>query len=640
MPDNLRILLIDDMQTQFYLIEGLLLQFLNSEFELEWTAQPESSLEMLQNKSYDVTLLDYDLGDYSALDFLNLFRDNNITTPVIVLTGHGSFDIDVAVMNAGAIDFIDKSQLNGQILERSIRYAVDRARYTDALRESELRFRAMVEKGSDLIIQLDGNGKIIYASPSITTLLGYSETDLLNQSLTDFLHTDDLDNLANMLEQLVTAPASPPKESYRIQKANDDYVWFEFVGTNLLATKGIEAIVINGRDISEQHRRLEIEQQQLMIAEALLDTSITLNSTLNFDDVIHRILENIGTIIPHQSANVMFIDEKGHTQVKAASGYDSYIERPDLNNFVFDVASTLTFMQMMTTRSPLLINDTKKSKLWKTVDKDMKYQSYLGAPIIDHDTVIGFINLENLQAGKFSDNDVEYIQIFAFLASIAIANARAYNHAQELAVVEERQRLARELHDAVSQTLFSASVIADSLTKSDFANTEHLRTGLNKLAQFNRGALAEMRSLLVELRPQSIVSTPLGDLVKGLCDSWRGRSNFDVDFKITGESKLLPPNVQLNLYRLVQEILNNIYKHAGASIVNIELRHQKNVEIVIADDGVGFDINFIPPNHHGIRIMRERAEKIGASLYIDTAIDEGTFIQIIWQEENHGVYDE
>ncbi|MGJ3241234.1 MAG: PAS domain S-box protein [Anaerolineae bacterium] len=632
MRDYIRVLLIDDERMQYDFVEGLLSHIMGSNFTLDWVTTPRACLDVLKTQTYDVFLLDYDLKKYTALDFLQLFQERNIATPVIVTTGHGSFDIDVSVMNAGAFDFLDKVDLNVRTLERAIRYAIEHAEILDRLRQNEQRFRAMVEKGSDLIIQLDVDGQIIYVSPSVSRLLGCADADLIGKPLTDYVHPNDLPNLAQMLEQLITGSDSPPLGTYRVRAQFDEFVWFEFIGTNLLHVAGIEAIVINGRDISERQKRLEAERTQLVIAESLLDSSIALNTTLNFDDVVSRILENVGSIIPHQSANVMIIDEDGFTQVRAAHDYDRYGHQDD-TGFVFNVRTTPTFATMLANKRPLLINNVAQSDLWTWRASDMPLQSYLSAPILEQDQVIGFINLESSVANQFTDNHVEYIQLFAFLASIAITNARAYQQVQQLAALEERQRLARELHDAVSQTLFSASVIADSLTKSDFSDTQKLMTGITKINQLNRGALAEMRSLLVELRPQAIVNSPLSDLITTLCNGIQGRANLDVQVQVVGEFDVLAADVQLQLYRITQEILNNIHKHARATLVNVELRKQNGqIDIVIADDGIGFDLNTGQADHHGITIMRERAEKIGASLQIDTSTDEGTYVHVTWCE--------
>ena len=633
MKSDLRILLIDDAETQFYLIEGLLMQTLGNTFTLDWTSSLVPSLELMQKHEYDVCILDYELVNHTAIDFLRAFKEENISTPVIVMTGHGSFDVDMAVMKAGAVDFIEKAGINAQILERSIRYTVQQAQHIEALRQSEVRFRAMVEKGSDLIIQLDGNSNILYTSPSITSILDYDENELIRKSFMNYVHEDDYAHLANMFEQLIQNPEIFSTEVYRLQMANGEFRWFECVARNLLTVDGVRAIIINGRDITERRQLLEVEKRQRTIAEALLDISIALNSTLDFDDVIMRLLDNIGSIIPHQSANVMLMDEDYKTTARALRGYDSYSTKVEAENFHFNALETPTFKFMLDTLEPLLVDDIHSNDLWIPNHTSIEYQSYLGVPIIEQERVIGFINLESLQAKQFTAQHGEYLQLFASLASIAITNARAYEQAHILAAVEERQRLAHELHDAVSQTLFSASVIADSLTKSDLRDTAKAKKGLEKLTQLSRGALAEMRSLLVELRPRAIVQTPLSDLITNLCNSVRGRSEMEVALEIVGQPRLFTPDVQLQLYRMCQEILNNTWKHSQASVVNVELRfHNESVEVVIADDGIGFDLDTIPANHYGINIMQERAEKIGADLNIDIALEEGTYTYIRWCE--------
>ncbi|MEL6406243.1 MAG: PAS domain S-box protein [Chloroflexota bacterium] len=626
MDEKLNILLIDDVQSQFYLIEGLLMQSLGTQFALDWVTTPDSSLKMIEKNSYDVILLDYELGQYSALDFLDTFKKHQIDIPVIVMTGHGSFDIDVSVMNAGAVDYLDKTHLSTQLLERSIRYAVEQARYLTQIQQSEQRFRAMVEKGSELIIQLDGNARITYASPSVERLLGYEEDELRGVYLTDFVHKDDYTTLATMLQNLITEHDTPPREVYRLFSDDGRYVWFEFVGTNLLHVPGIEALIINGRDVSEQRERLRMEQQHRLTAEALLDTSIALNSTLDFDAVIARILENIGTVIPHQSANVMLIDDNDNTQVKAHKGYDD-TSLPSAD-FSFDVHTTKTFARMLATQQPIIIHNIADNPLWVSQGKIEQSGSYLGTPIVDGDNVIGFINIENAEPNQFTQAHIEYIKLFAELSSIAITNAQQYDQASHIASLEERQRLARELHDAVSQTLFSASVIADALTR-ETNNALKMHLGLEQLAQLNRSALAEMRSLLVELRPQAIINTPLSNLIENLCDSLRGRSELTITLEMNDFNVILDPKIQLNLYRIVQEILNNIDKHAQAHTVNIELRARNSqIEIIVADDGIGYDADAIPAGHHGVSILRERAERIGADLVIDTELGEGTYIHL------------
>jgi PAS domain S-box-containing protein len=200
--------------------------------------------------------------------------------------------------------------------------------------------------------------------------------------------------------------------------------------------------------------------------------------------------------------------------------------------------------------------------------------------------------------------------------------------AQE-AVTRERTRLARDLHDAVTQTLFSASLIAEVLPDLFEINPEDAQHRLEDLRQLTRGALAEMRTLLVELRPNALVEIPLTDLLRQLCESFIGRARLPIQYSAEGQAKI-PADVQIGLYRITQEALNNVVKHAKATLASVNLSLGEKLRLVIIDNGSGFDMEAVGPNHLGLKIMQERAEAIGAGLSLYSEPGEGTQITILW----------
>jgi signal transduction histidine kinase len=217
---------------------------------------------------------------------------------------------------------------------------------------------------------------------------------------------------------------------------------------------------------------------------------------------------------------------------------------------------------------------------------------------------------------------------------VAVENARLYQQAEETAAAAERTRLARELHDAVTQTLFSASLIAEVLPDVWSMSEDEGRRRLEELRQLTRGALAEMRTLLVELRPNALVQIPLADLLRQLCESLVGRSRLPIEVSVEGQRKL-PPDVQVALYRITQEALNNVVKHSHATQVLVTLRLHETVRLSIADDGSGFDPARVPPDHLGLKIMRERADSIGARISIESQPGEGTQVSVSWKGPRH-----
>jgi signal transduction histidine kinase len=232
-----------------------------------------------------------------------------------------------------------------------------------------------------------------------------------------------------------------------------------------------------------------------------------------------------------------------------------------------------------------------------------------------------------------------------------MVNAELYEHAGDLAALQERQRLARNLHDAVNQSLFSAGLIAEVLPRLWDRDQTEARKSLEDLRRLTRGALAEMRELLAELRPSVLSDSSLGDLLRQLANAFTGRTNIPVSVNIAGEH-VLPAEIQVALYRICQEAFNNIAKHAGASRVEIDLQYEagveqetssiaypstpqgfvvKSVEMCIRDDGHGFDPGELSaPGHYGVGMMRERAEAVGARLTVTSQPGHGTEILLHW----------
>ncbi len=204
--------------------------------------------------------------------------------------------------------------------------------------------------------------------------------------------------------------------------------------------------------------------------------------------------------------------------------------------------------------------------------------------------------------------------------------------AAEEAVAAERSRLARDLHDAVTQTLFSASLTAEVLPDLWQVNPDEAQRSTEDLRQLTRGALAEMRTLLLELRPAALTQARYEDLLRQLTDAVIGRARLPVELRITGQ-RSLPPEVQVALYRIAQETLNNIVKYAKATRVCIDLQmSQAGLLLSMQDDGVGFDTAGVRPTSLGMRIMRERAEGIGADLSILSTPGKGTLVEVAWND--------
>jgi two-component system nitrate/nitrite sensor histidine kinase NarX len=259
-------------------------------------------------------------------------------------------------------------------------------------------------------------------------------------------------------------------------------------------------------------------------------------------------------------------------------------------------------------------------------------------PLAVKGRVIGGMAIAHAEPDTFTTHQANLALTMANQAAITMVNAQLYEQAQTLAALEERQRLAQNLHDAVNQSLFSAGLIAEVLPRLWERNPDEGRQSLEDLRRLTRGAMAEMRGLLAELRPLVLTDTELDELLRQLGDALTGRTNIPVVVTVVGQGALqeqgtLPAAVQVAFYRLCQEAFNNIAKHARASQVAIHLQYEAaTVELHIRDDGRGFDPEQIPSGHYGLSMMRERAEAVGARLIVTSRPGHGTEIAIRWTE--------
>ncbi len=207
---------------------------------------------------------------------------------------------------------------------------------------------------------------------------------------------------------------------------------------------------------------------------------------------------------------------------------------------------------------------------------------------------------------------------------------RLYEQIEQNAVAAERNRIAHDLHDSVTQTLFSASIIADILPRLWQRNSQEAERRLQELRELTRGALAEMRTLLLELRPTALNNVALTDLLHQLAEAVGGRSRVPITVTIQGDEDL-PVGVRIAFYRITQEALNNVAKHAEATHASVFLTMTTDrAELFIQDDGRGFQVNRVAGKCLGLNIMRERAEEIHAELTIQSQTGQGAVVHALW----------
>ncbi len=382
----------------------------------------------------------------------------------------------------------------------------------------------------------------------------------------------------------------------------------------------------------ERQRIEAAELEQRRFAEALAESTAILSSTLELDEVLDRILMTLGHVFVHDVATIALI-ENDCFQVVREHDFINNISRPIQHSHNMSIRGYPTTSSLVASRQPRVIADVHTTAfnpdILQGYEQRSKIRSYAGAPILLREQVLGTISLFSHNCNTYSEVIGQRLIAFASQAAIAIQNARLFQESAALAAVEERQRLARDLHDSVSQTLFTTSAMAESSLRQWDNNPEKARSLLEDVHRLSMNALAEMRVLLFELRPGIMNHATLKQLFEQYLQPIQARREVHIQLEID-EDLDLPGETQLALYRIAQEALNNIEKHAQATEVSINLSQQPaGLTLSITDNGLGFDPTTAYSGSFGLAGMRERAEKINAAIKVQSQPGSGTQIFVI-----------
>jgi signal transduction histidine kinase len=267
---------------------------------------------------------------------------------------------------------------------------------------------------------------------------------------------------------------------------------------------------------------------------------------------------------------------------------------------------------------------------WPTAHPQMR--SFLGVPISARgDVVAAFYLTDKETAEEFDDDDQRLIEMLAPHAAIAIENARLAERSRELSIVEERNRLARELHDSVSQRLFGIVLTAEAAGTLLERDATAARDQILRLGQLAQDAIAELRSLIFELRPPSLEVEGLAATLRKQVDVLQRVHGREIELRIAWSAPRAAPPVEAEVLRIAQEALHNALRHAGPG--RIELRLQApdgRLVVTVADDGVGFDPSdpALRSRRLGLTSMEERARALGGTLAVVSRPGEGTTVTL------------
>lgn len=505
--------------------------------------------------------------------------------------------------------------------------------------DKEQQYRVVFEAASDgMIISDVETGRVVDANPSAIAMHGYTREEFVGLHLTAYIHPDSQRLFSESARDIQPGGMFDVPAVHLRKDGSSFYVDVRRTAIQFQARPCLLSVV---RDVTERinaerllHQRVELHTRE---QSTLLEISQTLASALELKPGL--ILDQLRVLVEYTHAELFVLE--GNAMVALAVRGSQRLE--ETVPFRIRLNGPETLMRLFNEHQPDRIadvwSDEPSAQFLRSLLDDQAelllngVQAWMWVPVAVKQRVIGSVGVAHTEHNYFTPHHADLALTVANQAAITLINAELYEHAQALAALQERQHLAQNLHDAVNQSLFSAGLIADVLPRLWDRDQDQARRSLEDLRRLTRAAQAEMRALLAELRPSALTDTDIGDLLHLLGNALSGRINIPVTVNVAQEV-VLPSEVQVAFYRVCQEALNNVAKHAKASRVEIDLRHEgTSIELRIRDDGIGFDPEQTVSGHYGLGMMRERAEAVGALLTVTSQPDHGTELVMHWTKE-------
>jgi signal transduction histidine kinase len=447
----------------------------------------------------------------------------------------------------------------------------------------------------------------------------------------------------------VLAGKAVRQEAFRLEIEGDVSYW-DAVLTPLVEEGDVVGIVHVSTDVTERVQAREALQSAYQTLEqrveertrelsTLLEISHNVASTLELEPLLGLILDELKHVIDYNGATIFTIEGA----YLIARAYRGPMSQENVSQMRFPIDDPLDRL-VLVERKPVIVSDTRgddpsarayRESVGDQIETTFGHiRSWMGAPLVVKDQVIGELALDHSEPDHFAPQHAELLLTFANQVAVAIENARLYRQAEQTAIVEERQRLARELHDSVSQALYGIGLGArtaralldrEPIGEDTKAKLAHPLDYVLSLAQ---AGLAEMRALIFELRPDALEQEGLAAALDRQAAALRARHELEVQTDLCAEPDL-PLEVKEALYRIAQESLNNVVKHARASWVAIRLDERESAVVLeVQDDGVGFDPRGEYPGHLGLHTMEERAARVGGALEVSSSLGRGALLRV------------
>ncbi|MEJ2747193.1 MAG: PAS domain S-box protein [Anaerolineae bacterium] len=488
----------------------------------------------------------------------------------------------------------------------------------------------------------EGMHALTFASDGCFDLTGYTREALLNDNtvhFADLIHPDDQELVFAEMERGILTKR-PYQCTYRITTASGRERWVWEQGEAVFAEDGtlqaLEGFITD--NTGQVMARQELEQRVADRTRKLSVLNDVLRLTTQTDDLtalLSNVLKRVLSATHGEAGYIRLLDNQNRFRLATQQGLSSAVAAAvsGLSGEQDEIACSWIAAH----NTILSIPDIRADARTHFLDQLPPHLNiYLGVPLTAHGEVVGVLNLVGSDTSQFADEEMDILAAVGRQIGSANETSRLRQQEGNLLVMQERNRLARDLHDSVTQSLYSVVLFAEAgRRKLETGQTEQATAYLNRVNDTSQQALKEMRLFIHKLRPALLQEEGLARALKQRLKAVEGRSGIDHELVIEGELDL-PPRLEEALYHISHEALNNSLKHARASKVTVRLAcNEQQVKMVISDDGRGFDMDTaVSSDGIGLKSMHERAEAFNGTITLQSAPGQGTTVEVILPLQN------
>ncbi|HEX5838859.1 MAG TPA: GAF domain-containing protein [Anaerolineales bacterium] len=407
-----------------------------------------------------------------------------------------------------------------------------------------------------------------------------------------------------------------------------------------------------------EHRNVELqtlsasEHRQRQVAETLRVAAQALTQSLDLDTVLKALLKHLRALTLADSASAIFLEGETSLGVRAVEGYENWTNPEQILSIKLQGDTNPIFQKLLGSRKPLLIPNTDEDPDWVIYPGTEPIHSHLYVPLLVEDRLIGVVGLGKFETDYFIEEHIRWAEALVGQAAVAVQNAWLFEQvragrerlqflSRRLVEVQESERryIARELHDHAGQTLTSLMLGLGTIER-EAGKPEFVRARAAELKNMTDHVLEDLHRLAVNLRPASLDHLGLTSALEQFIKAFAQDTHLPIRLKTVGlsDDDRLPAEIETTLYRIVQEALTNVIRHAQASRVDVVLeRRDGSLLVIVEDDGIGFDADLARESSHlGLLGMEERTEMLGGTLTVESQPGKGTtlFVEVPYAHSN------